>query len=120
MSARRQRPPWNNCSKFAWLSLEARRQSESCMSADAPSGTSLIAALEDCGPASCVRKTADSVEPPRYRCKGNALLTTWPSYCFQEKLILHLEQESARHRQMRTAQFGRADSKRARWRLGRG
>src|SRR5215472_1373593 len=117
MSAMRQRPPWYNWRRLGCVSLEARRQRESCMSAEAPSGTSLITALEDCGPASCVRKTADSVEPPRYRCKGNALLTTWPSYCFQEKLILHLEQESARHRQMRTAQFGRADSKRARWRL---
>src|SRR2546430_13550126 len=37
---------------------------------------------------SCVRKTADSLEPPRYRCKGNVLLMTWPSYCFQEKLII--------------------------------
>src|SRR6516225_9094690 len=88
MSARRQRPPWYNCSKLGCVSFEARRQRESCRSTDAPSGISLITALEDCGPASCVRKTADSLEPPRYRCKGNVLLMTWPSYCFQEKLII--------------------------------
>src|SRR2546429_3662630 len=88
MSARRQRPPWYNCSKLGCVSFEARRQRESCRSTDAPSGISLSTALEDCGPASCVRKTADSLEPPRYRCKGNVLLMTWPSYCFQEKLII--------------------------------
>src|SRR5215831_12391201 len=88
MSARRQRPPWYNCSKLGCVSFEARRQRESCRSTDAPSGISLTTALEDCGPASCVRKTADSLEPPRYRCKGNVLLMTWPSYCFQEKLII--------------------------------
>src|SRR6266513_866942 len=88
MSARRQRPPWYNCSKLGCVSFEARRQRESCRSTDAPSGISLSTALEDCGPASCVRKTADSLEPPRYRCKGNVLLMTWPSYCFPEKLII--------------------------------
>src|SRR5438046_8756237 len=91
MSARRQRPPWYNCSKLGCVSFEARRQRESCRSTDAPSGISLSTALEDCGPASCVRKTADSLEPPRYCCKGNVLLMTWPSYCFQEKLMLHLK-----------------------------
>src|SRR6266576_3577422 len=65
MSARRQRPPWYNCSNWGCVSFEARRQRESCR-----------------------RKTADSLEPPRYRCKGNVLLMTWPSYCFQEKLII--------------------------------
>src|SRR6266704_269768 len=88
MSARWQRPPWYNWSKLGCVSLEARRQSESCRSVDAPSGISLTTALEDCGPASWVRKTADSLEPPRYRCNGNVLLMTWPSYCFQEKLII--------------------------------
>src|SRR5213080_3783308 len=88
MSARRQRPPWNNWSRFGCVSLEARRQSESCRSADTPSGTSLTTALDDCGPASCVRKTADSLEPPRYCCSGKVLLITWLSYCFQEKLII--------------------------------
>src|SRR6266403_1595830 len=51
----------------------------------------LMAAFCDGDPASCVRKTAESSVPPKYRCSRNLLSITWPSHCVQTSLILHLQ-----------------------------